>query len=186
MSYSKKFIKVGTNVEIGGRVFIRRMDGKVLQAIYQDEIATIVADDVILDIDADTELYLVHQDLNECSIDFWCVGDLNKEMKIYSLFKHSSCTVSPNIKFISVIAYDRGRGVYIKYKVNNAFGVFFISHNKVCNVIPFNQYNCKNIWYDSNDCVFYGVGIEDSFEAYVAYNLEGECICTMPRPFKIL
>ena len=73
MSYSKKLIKVGTNVEIGGSVFIRRMDGKVLQAIYQDEIATIVADDVILDIDADTKLYLVHQDFDGCSIDFWCV-----------------------------------------------------------------------------------------------------------------
>ena len=185
MSYSKKLIKVGTNVEIGGRIFIRRMGGKVLQAIYQDEIATIVADDVILDIDADTKLYLVHQDFDGCSIDFWCVGDLNEEGKIYSLFKHSSCNIAPNTKFISVITYDRGGGVYIKYKVNKAFGVIFISHNKVCNVIPFNQYNCKNIWYDSNDCIFYGVGIEEGFEVYVAYNLEGECICTMPRPFKI-
>lgn len=180
MSYSKKLIKVGTNVEVSGKTFLRIADGKVLHVVYQDEVALIVADDVILDIDSNVSLYVVHLELDGYTVNFWRV-----EEKMYSLFPKSYCYIAPNTRFLSVIASDENGGLYIKYKVGSALGVIYVSHKKVCQIIPFSQYSCKKIWYDAKDKIFYGIGSEDGFEVYVAYNLEGECICTMPRAFKI-
>lgn len=180
MSYSKKLIKVGTNVEVNGKTFLRRADGKVLHVTYQDEAVLIVADDVIFDIDSNISLYVIRLELDGYTVNFWRV-----EEKMYSLFTQSYCYIAPNTRFLSVIASDENGGVYIKYKVASALGVIYVSQKKVYQIISFSQYSCKKIWYDAKDKIFYGIGSEDGFEVYVAYNLEGECICTMPRPFKI-